>query len=504
MNKIITLVFLLGLGFGSTAQTRQDVLRYDQTAFTGNARTMAVGNAFGALGGNSISSSINPAGIGFYPTSAFSFSLNTQNTEYQTNYLGEINHDRKFQLQIPNMAITLTDQKTNFGKPATEGWISHSFTMNMNRRNSMGHNMLITGTNNQNGMVNFFAEDASTLFSNNGWSALDSSTYGGMGWEGYLINAVFENDTSEEISHFEPAVSDQNDVLYDQSQSITARGSVTDLNFGWGGNYGNWLYVGANLGLPILNYREQSVYREQNIYAQDDTYNNMTLSHTLKDNGIGINASAGVILKPLHFLRIGFAASTPTFYNITRSFDVVLEANTDQGFNYIDPRTAEYEYQLVTPATLTGSIAMVLFNRGFISADLQYQNASHYALRGTDGQGRLPYLEENRMMQNHYGDLLQARLGAEWCIGPWALRGGYSVTNSPVQDEEINEFGLYGQEMYSGGIGYRSDGFFLDVGLQMRNSANYFQPYALWNEQAPGTNNDVTRTTFMVTSGWTF
>ena len=53
------------------AQDLMDALRYSNIAVSGTARAGAMGNAFGALGGDFTSASINPAGLGLYRSSEF-------------------------------------------------------------------------------------------------------------------------------------------------------------------------------------------------------------------------------------------------------------------------------------------------------------------------------------------------------------------------------------------------------------------------------------------------
>ncbi len=53
----------------SSAQYAEDALRYSQQYYQGSARFMAVGGAFGGLGGDFSVLSTNPGGIGIFRTS---------------------------------------------------------------------------------------------------------------------------------------------------------------------------------------------------------------------------------------------------------------------------------------------------------------------------------------------------------------------------------------------------------------------------------------------------
>ncbi len=59
MKRYITLLFLTVFTGIVYAQTADDALRYSQQHYTGTARSMAMGGAFGALGGDFSSIGIN-------------------------------------------------------------------------------------------------------------------------------------------------------------------------------------------------------------------------------------------------------------------------------------------------------------------------------------------------------------------------------------------------------------------------------------------------------------
>ena len=90
-----------------SAQTPNDALRYSQTTFGGTARSMGVGGAFGALGGDFSVASSNPAGLGIYQKSevVFTPSLFVSNTE--TAYLGETKTDGRSNFNFNNLGIVL-------------------------------------------------------------------------------------------------------------------------------------------------------------------------------------------------------------------------------------------------------------------------------------------------------------------------------------------------------------------------------------------------------------
>lgn len=500
MKKLAIALGILCSGLTGIAQNELDVIRYTQPNFQTNARSMAVGGAYGALGGNVISTSINPAGIAFFPTSEFTISTGILTANTQSTYIGNQYGEDKYALTLPNIGLAFTEFETDFGKPVKDGWVNHSFAMTMNRTHSFGGNLLFQGNNTRNGMIDFFAEDATSTW-NAGYN-LDSFTYGGLAFFGYLIDPVFDEDSN--TVGFTPSVMDVDDINYDQRQSLATRGNITDINFAWAGNYSNKFYVGFNLGIPILNYREEGTFEETNNYAGDDNYNYMRMKHTLSDNGVGVNASLGLIYKPVHFLRVGLAAKTPTFFSIQRSFETSLTTDTDARSVELAPGESEYNYRLVTPYTFTGSLGLIIMKQGFISVDYMVTDPSTARLRGSGQDGSLEYFNENQYIGNALQATNQLRLGGEWKFGQFALRGGYSVSSSALKPEMAASDNLFELETYSGGIGYREKNFYLDLGYQLATSKDIFQPYGLATEQVPTATNTKRMSTLMASVGFTF
>lgn len=74
-TTILGIGFLLGASSitPTLAQTLEDALRYSQYNATGSARIMGIGGSQFAIGGDVSNISGNPAGLGFFRKSEFSF-----------------------------------------------------------------------------------------------------------------------------------------------------------------------------------------------------------------------------------------------------------------------------------------------------------------------------------------------------------------------------------------------------------------------------------------------
>src|SRR5215204_5430306 len=75
----------------SKSQNEVDALRYSQVMTGSTARSLSMGGAFGALGADFSSLSTNPAGLGVYRKSEFTFSLGFNTRISDTDFLNKTN-----------------------------------------------------------------------------------------------------------------------------------------------------------------------------------------------------------------------------------------------------------------------------------------------------------------------------------------------------------------------------------------------------------------------------
>ncbi|MBK9317869.1 MAG: hypothetical protein IPM91_02820 [Bacteroidetes bacterium] len=73
-NKLITGIAAFLISATAHAQTDADILRFSMLNYGSTARSLGMGNSFGALGADFSTLAINPAGIALYRKSEFSVS----------------------------------------------------------------------------------------------------------------------------------------------------------------------------------------------------------------------------------------------------------------------------------------------------------------------------------------------------------------------------------------------------------------------------------------------
>lgn len=132
----------------------------------------------------------------------------------------------------------------------------------------------------------------------------------------------------------------------------------------------------------------------------------------------GVNLRAGVVGEVAPGVRLGLAAETPTYYRVEESYD--LESTGD----YCDV----CDYSITTPWRVAGGIAYEM--AGFLlTADLEYLDWSQARLRPTN-----TYLEADLDIRRNYREVFNTRFGAEYAIGPWAVRAGAAYQPDPLRD----------------------------------------------------------------------
>ncbi len=146
-------------------------------------------------------------------------------------------------------------------------------------------------------------------------------------------------------------------------------------------NFNDVLYFGLTLGFPRLKYYQESVYSEFNLTEPNKDLDQFNYAEELKTTGTGFNVKTGVIVRPADWLRVGLAYHSPTWYNdLHDNWKTSMKAMYTNGdiFTSKSP-TGEFFYDIETPWKIIASAAIIVSNKGFISADYEftdYRNSS--------------------------------------------------------------------------------------------------------------------------------
>ena len=475
-----------------SAQNFEDLLRYSQKFYQSDARAMGAGNAFGAVGADPISMSINPAGIGLYRKNEFSFGLGLESPTSSSTYMGGDASDFKYNLNVGNIGLIIAGlQYDRDGNAVKDGWVSFNFGFGFNRTNSFQSSVTIDGANDKNNILDDFANQA------------HGQTPGS--WEGQpfslpelairsaIIQNVFPsnpNDSTNYASIGPRGKTEQKDI-------ITSHGSMNDITLSFGGNYSNRVYVGATIGFPTIGYHMDRTFTETHS-SSDSVVRSVGVHQTLNTSGIGVNATLGAIVRLTEIFRVGASIQTPTFYSMSDDYttDLSSDVKTLTPSSYIaQSPQGSFDYSIVTPFRFIGSLALVPSKNFFLSADYEYINYANGKVNYTGSSDANYATGKNLVAGNNI------RVGAEYKYDVWSFRGGLGYYSTPYNSAVVSSSDANGSVfLWSLGAGYRYNGFYIDFAYQVFNTTYSYYPYPT----ADAAKVTEVHPTSLITLGWRF
>mgnify|MGYP006191160933 FL=1 len=461
MKKYILLLITIITVNIIQAQEIRDALRYSQENLNGTARFRAMSGAFGALGGDLSSINVNPAGSAIFANNQLGFTLNNTSINNNSNFFDNTTNvkDSSFDLnQAGGVFVFKNQNKLN-------NWKKFSVAINFENTNVLNNSIYSAGTNPTNSIANYFVSYANGVPLN----VLEDSNYDELGhgaqqaflgYQGYIINPVNNNPTNTNYISNVPAGGN-----YYQENSITAKGYNGKLSFNAATSFKDKLYIGINLNSHFVDFRQSSRFYEDNEapLTPDYTVSRVQFDNDLYTYGTGFSFQLGAIAKLSKELRLGIAFESPTWLRLNDEFTqklIGVSANTSEELapDVVNPNITNYyePYKLQTPSKWTGSMAYVFGKKGLISVDYAIKDYSSIQFKPNSD----PYYRTlNNKMNGLLNSASELRLGAEYKIEAWSLRGGYRLEQSPYK----NKTTIGDLTGYSGGIGYNFGGTKLDL-----------------------------------------
>lgn len=465
MKKTLLIATLFLLSFRLHAQGIDDAIFNSQAYYEGTARSMAMGNATGAVGGDLTAACINPAGLGLYRSQELTFSLGPQYQCSNTDYYGSSEFNHRFRATLPSMGLVFSGEVSNYkplrylqmgiGLTRTNDFNYRQNTLGLNPNSSMVDSYLQTvngidqlfqpSTNPGNYLSNHYPYDLSPA------------------WETYLIDRF--TDSLGQFFFDSPVP--QGNVW--QADNLSSTGRTEEWTLAFAANFYDKLFFGGSLGLAHLKRISTRKYNET---PNDDNSNFFSWGHQeeLADTAWGVNFKVGVICFPARWLRIGAAWHSRTLYEIGEDWSTVTET-TLKGYQgqreyhrFLSPSLYQ-AYKFHTPHSFVGSLAFILGQQGLITTDVEYLN---YGTSYFDYDGTI----------DSFSDLLQPtlniRFGTEWRLRQYYLRGGMAYYGSPYgfgnSNGSVKKLGL--------GFGYAvSQEVSWDFAYELTQSTTRYTPY---------------------------
>lgn len=518
MKKTALALLLAFAAIHGQAQNAYDALTFSESNYEGTARSVAMGNAFTALGGDLGGVTINPAGSAVGKYSQFTITpaltISTATTQGvppveggSLTYFERQIKSSLTRMTLPNFGMTTyweTGRKSGL-KSMTMGFI-------VNTVNTWNEDVFANGHNERTSFAGSLAAGTTTLMAElnetlpagekpyTSDDLTNDESYDYMPWRDVVgFNSY--------ITHLYPGMKDvfigANEIAYDngdialggqieQTYGRRVQGSRQEYLFNLGGNVSDMLYFGVNLGINSISYNYMDYFKEEAVNEEDfliryqdgtSTYwKSLKYNYDYNAQGTGVFLKAGFILTPGGGFRIGAAIQTPTANTIEEEW---------QESGQTKYSTAKYDakatsplgygtYSFKAPYKANFGVAYTFGQFGVISAD--YELCDYSTMRYSSEEGDDDYFEGvNLDIKKRFGTSHMLRTGIEIRpLGSLAIRAGYGLTTAAeLYDDEGNELGIKPIHNASFGIGYSSKGsFFADAAVKTTfRRVEYYMPY---------------------------
>ena len=488
LYKIIISIFTIQLI--STAlihgQNITDVVRWSQINSFNTARSASTAGAFGAMGGDLSSITINPAGLGDYRISEFTLTPNVTLTSangYFASQPSDVETTKSGILNLQSIGFVIS---SNPDSKLTSSNFVISLNSTGNFRKKYSINGLTPGS-----ITTYFAEHA------NGYSVNDLDEF--IAYPAYNTGAIFDFD---EDLYYNTDFDSPSDIVR-KNQLVSQKGGKYDLSFAWAGEFNHNFNVGFGLSMPIGNFEELKVYQETDPNNVSALFEGLEYSELLNTSAIGFNAKLGFLYK-IGLIRIGGAVHSPTYLflkddystQLTYSYlyDNALETNS------YTSEDGTFDYKIRTPWKALGSVGATFRSDdlvGFLDLDVEYIDFTNAKYTGKGSNEESYNAEVNRDVKTKLGNAINFRLGGELGYKFLRVRSGIGFEHSPFNAD------TYYKPNFGFGVGLRKDRFYIDLGFYTSHQSEGYNPYVVLNSALdPLANIENTKTLASLTLGF--
>lgn len=513
----IGVLLCAGLISGATvfAQGPLDAYRNNLLGTHGTARAQGLAGAVGAVGADPTAVYVNPAGLAYYSSSAFSLTLDPGFASTPTQWSGYGNSESQT-LNYSRFGLANISYMSPIFQNYTRGSIlninlgfsydrSYDYKRNYSLITGILGNLVKDPNGNPRGigydLTDYIAARANdaglphkkylhTDTHNPFLSNLDPLVT--MGINGFLIEGYGNGDES---THFRTLVGSQfipnggkDKPLFrlppaGSLLTVNESGGKHDFDLSAAMTVGDYIQLGASLRMGSLHYTRSSSYRQDYHWdgpdykgepMQNRSY--MVLNNSLQNDGGYLGLNLGVIVALGEYGRLGISYLTPQYLHVNESYSASVTSfngtfgKGDELSNY-ETEVMESSYNMLMPGQLTLSALGLLGKFGLISYDFMWRNLGAARLFQNGEEMTL----ETDAIREDYGNEMTHRIGIEILpMARVALRGGFSYTGCPLKAEalrsEPSEGLIYNPlpsgtipdftlarsyTTYSGGLGYR-------------------------------------------------
>lgn len=510
MKKIVLTAAILAIGFSATAQNWEDGLRFSENEYEGTARTMAMGNAFTALGGDMGSLGINPAGSAVARRSQFTVTpgMNISIARVQGEVLndGSVAFGNKLQNDKSRFSMPNIGGMINFNTGRSRGLKNWSMGFVVNNTRSYSEEIVARGLNTRTSAFGEMAARAQYLYGYkpddfNGNDAYDKIIFADYDLvnafrAGAIAGTSFTTGGKTEdafVGATENSTADGRIGIgahgLNQHFGQTISGAKSDFVYNLALNISDIFFFGANIGVTSINYRSNEFLKEDAVDIEDVTadfgasgktyFSSAKKTYSYRAEGTGVYGKFGFILTPWKGLRVGAAIQTPTTFTIKERISYSCETMfEDSKFSGSDTAPeGKFEYNFKAPLRANFGVAYTFGKYGVVSADYELSNyrRMYFSVPGTSDNSEFD--SANNGILDYCGVQHYLRFGAEFKPADFfSVRLGYNLKTTGQTYEADGSGNLVkapAQNLHTAscGFGFSAGAFFADLA-----AVGYFYP----------------------------
>ncbi len=484
-RKIALALTALALAGSAQAQDIYKVEALSGSDLSGTSRYVGMGGAMNALGADLSTMGSNPAAIGMYRRSDVAFTFGGT-VQPNARTMGDISKGRA-SFDQAGFVYSMS------GKTNSDSYFNFGFNY-QKRRNFK----------NYIGLDNI----ATPLGTSQSWQMQELSYYNGtaldlsQGGTGTTYTTPLVLNGSDAQMIYKGADGNwlpRNSTGYDYHKATW--GSIQQYDINLSASLENRVYLGVTLGIYNVDTHSSLAYSE---HLTEGLYS-MTYDERL--SGTGVDAKFGLVFRPVDEspFRIGLAVSTPTFYSLTQSgylkmnapFGYTAKDGTKYASTFADYTMGDFDYRIRTPWRVNISMATTVSNLFAIDAEYEVARYSGAQVRYPDNDGYYDdwgYYhnssstrdrEMDKEIDAYLNTVQQLRVGAEARLAKGLfLRAGYNFVSSPFKkDAYLNLYTESPSYHYSlntdyvnlgctnratVGLGYRDKHLYADLSYQFQ------------------------------------
>ncbi|MBP5482811.1 MAG: hypothetical protein J6X99_00905 [Bacteroidales bacterium] len=511
MKKIILILLGSAVTLAAYAQSWQEALYFSENTYGGTARSVGMGNALTAVGGDPGSLTFNPAGsaVAAYSqlmiTPGFTLSsVNASGVVLPGNNaaigLGDNVNTLYGRMKLPNVGFVFninTGSRTGL-KRMSIGFVANQTADYTSRINSSG----VNGDNSYAASRATSAEGfTEKVLGTEDWWYDGADASRKPYWEdmvGYRSGMFNGVPDSRNVYQAVTESRDESGNMWISGPLFQKYGQQTtggkhDMILNFGMDFGDKFYLGANLGITTMRYALSEYWYEApenpsdfpEIEYTDGThgrFQELTMKRNYRLNGTGVYFKAGFLWRPVAGLRIGAAFQTPTAMKFTARQAYAGETViTGKSIAASTSPEDSWTYGMNNPYRVNAGLAYSFGSFAVLSADYEFVDYQSVRYKSPDLDFNLPtYLSDaNLDIKDVLGSSHLVRVGLEVKPASFlSVRAGYNFTSCPqkkwltenweTQPLTSAEKSALAKHAFSLGLGTTFGSFYLDAAARVR------------------------------------